>query len=79
MSTTGLKGTGFNVDTTQIGVPVVTPRKERPGHKRSMTGTSISSEYTAVEADQKARISPLYLVKRERNGLLAIRRHGRML
>jgi starch phosphorylase len=27
-----------DVDVTQIGVPVVTPRKERPGHKRSLTG-----------------------------------------
>jgi len=30
-----------DVDVTQIGVPVVTPRKERPGHKRSLTGKSL--------------------------------------
>ena len=40
MSISGLQGPAHNVDTTQIGVPVVTPRKERPGHKRSLTGKS---------------------------------------
>lgn len=42
MSHTSFPGPAHNVDTTQIGVPVVTPRKERPGHKRSLTGTSQS-------------------------------------
>ncbi|KAK1922468.1 carbohydrate phosphorylase-domain-containing protein [Papiliotrema laurentii] len=28
-----------DVDPTQIGIPVVTPRKDRPGHKRSLTGS----------------------------------------
>ena len=30
-----------DVDVAQIGVPHVTPRKERPAHKRSLTGKSI--------------------------------------
>ena len=30
-----------DVDVSQIGVPVVTPRKERPQHKRSLTGMSV--------------------------------------
>ncbi|KIR52496.1 starch phosphorylase [Cryptococcus gattii Ru294] len=32
------------VDTTQIGVPIVTPRKERPGHQRSLTGSYFPSQ-----------------------------------
>ena len=32
-----------DVDVSQIGVPVVTPRKERPQHKRSLTGMSVLS------------------------------------
>lgn len=50
----GLQGPSYNVDTTQIGVPVVTPRKERPGHKRSLTGvSSLSSSlpHHRVETD----------------------------
>ena len=43
MSIGNLQGPDHNVDTTQIGVPVVTPRKERPGHKRSLTGESALS------------------------------------
>ena len=31
-------GPTLNVDIGKIGVPVVTPRKERPSHKRSLTG-----------------------------------------
>lgn len=38
MSATSFPGPAHNIDTSQIGVPVVTPRKERPGHKRSLTG-----------------------------------------
>lgn len=40
MSATSFPGPTHNVDTSQIGVPVVTPRKERPSHKRSLTGES---------------------------------------
>ncbi|WVO18296.1 hypothetical protein L204_106011 [Cryptococcus depauperatus] len=37
------------VDTTQIGVPIVTPRKERPGHKRSLTGSYFPSQRGIVD------------------------------
>jgi starch phosphorylase len=52
MSISGLQGPAHNVDTTQIGVPVVTPRKERPGHKRSLTGQShsLTSDHLLIEA-----------------------------
>lgn len=33
-------GPSYSVDVAQIGVPVTTPRRERPKqHKRSLTGT----------------------------------------
>ncbi|KAL7421344.1 Non-essential glycogen phosphorylase [Cryptotrichosporon argae] len=34
-----VSATTHDVDTTQIGVPVVTPRAERPRHQRSLTGS----------------------------------------
>lgn len=51
MSATSFPGPAHNVDTSQIGVPVVTPRKERPSHKRSLTGTSMATCYLQHSAD----------------------------
>ncbi|WVQ81442.1 hypothetical protein IAT38_003566 [Cryptococcus sp. DSM 104549] len=39
------------VDTSQIGVPIVTPRKERPGHKRSLTGSYFPVQKGVVDIE----------------------------
>lgn len=49
-------GPGHNVDTTQIGKPVTTPRQERPGHKRSLTGMSYLSHVGLVEEHQQSGV-----------------------
>ena len=76
MSIGALKGPDYNVDTTQIGVPVVTPRKERPGHKRSLTGMSLSSLLFQI-ANRQAPTSPLKLDLNLKNGPLAKNLLGR--
>ncbi|KAK8843410.1 hypothetical protein IAR55_007067 [Kwoniella newhampshirensis] len=40
-----------HVDTSQIGIPVVTPRKERPGHKRSLTGSYFPAQKGIVDME----------------------------
>ncbi|TYJ55309.1 hypothetical protein B9479_004032 [Cryptococcus floricola] len=37
------------VDPSQIGIPIVTPRKERPSHKRSLTGSYFPSHKGGVD------------------------------
>lgn len=76
MSIGALKGPDYNVDTTQIGVPVVTPRKERPGHKRSLTGMSLSSLLSQI-ANRQAPTFPLKLDLNLKNGRLAMNLLGR--
>jgi hypothetical protein len=75
MSIGALKGPDYNVDTTQIGVPVVTPRKERPGHKRSLTG--MSSPPAVSIANRQAPTSPLKLDLNRKNGPLAMNLLGK--
>jgi hypothetical protein len=76
MSIGALKGPDYNVDTTQIGVPVVTPRKERPGHKRSLTGMSLTSLLCPI-ANRQAPTFPLKLGLNLKNGPLAMNQLGR--
>nr|XP_031862304.1 uncharacterized protein CI109_002269 [Kwoniella shandongensis]KAA5529376.1 hypothetical protein CI109_002269 [Kwoniella shandongensis] len=42
-----------HVDTSQIGIPVVTPRKERPGHKRSLTGSYFPAQKGIVSMENE--------------------------
>jgi hypothetical protein len=76
MSIGALKGPDYNVDTTQIGVPVVTPRKERPGHKRSLTGMSLTSLLFHI-ANIQAPTFPLKLGLNLKSGPLAMNLLGR--
>ncbi|WVQ93324.1 hypothetical protein IAU59_000392 [Kwoniella sp. CBS 9459] len=41
------------IDTTQIGVPIVTPRKERPGHVRSLTGSYFPAQKGVVSMENE--------------------------
>jgi hypothetical protein len=84
MSIGGLKGPDYNVDTTQIGVPVVTPRKERPSHKRSLTGKPQSTHYLghvliSVQALTSQAKLELGLEEKIKNGHLAMSRLGKRL
>ncbi|WVW79209.1 hypothetical protein I302_101175 [Kwoniella bestiolae CBS 10118] len=41
------------VDTSKIGVPIVTPRKERPGHVRSLTGSYFPAQKGVVTMEDE--------------------------